>query len=300
MANFCTQSIMNTGEGDCRVLIAKAKAVMLVPMVDSTGATPSLDPSTDILNDAFVVAKINEANPVDRWYPVNNIRVATDERGDDEYFTYPDGTREFLRKGARTVTLTRGSGTPQMVKKLNSWASYDGGFYIVDENGQLRGLINPTGMLEPFPFEDNTFNAKLVVGNDTQKFSTIMLTFDYSNLVDDGDFGVFQTDSDVNLLRKEGLYDLNVTKGASTTTTLALTIDNGAGYVNNRVPQEGLLLADFTAYNVTTAASVTITGVTEATAGNYVLTFAAQTLADVMRITIAKTGIETNVSNHTL
>jgi len=115
---------MNTGEGDCRVLIAKAKAVILVPMVNSSGVTPSLDPSTDILNNAFVVAKINESNPIDRWYPVNNIRVATDERGDDEYFTFPDVAREFWRNGVRTVTLTRGSGTPQMVKKLNSCASY--------------------------------------------------------------------------------------------------------------------------------------------------------------------------------
>jgi len=281
------------------VLIAKAKSIIAVPMTNSSGVTPALDPDTDILNNAFVDAKINQQNKLDRWYPVNNIRVATDERADDEFFTYPDGSREFLRKGARTVTLTRGSGTPQMVKKLNSWATFDGGFYIVDENGKLRGMKNPAGLLEPFPFEDNTFNAKLVVGNDTQKYSTIVIVFDYSNLVDDGDFAVFNTDADVNLLRKEGLLDINVVTGATSTTTLALSIDNGSGYLNDLVPQEGLVTGDFTVTNLTTSTAVTVV-VTEPTPGNYVLTFSLQSLGDVLEVVITKIGIETNTSTHTL
>jgi len=280
------------------VLIAKAKSIIAVPMTNSSGVTPALDPDTDILNNAFVDAKIN-ASKLDRWYPINNIRVATDERADNEYFTYPDGTREFLRKGPRTVTLIRSSGTPQMVKKLNSWANFDGGFYIVDENGKLRGMKNPAGLLEPFPFEDNTFNAKLVVGNDTQKFSTIVIVFDYSNLVDDGDFAVFNTDADVNLLRKEGLLDINVKTGATSTTSLGLTIDNGSGYLNDLVPQEGLVTGDFTVTNLTTSGSVSV-AVTEPTPGNYVLSFSLQSVGDVLEVVISKTGIETNISTHTL
>ena len=299
MANFCTQSISNTGESSCRVLISKAKGFMFMSMVNSSGVTPSFDPNSVVINNTYVDAKINAANRLDRWFPVNNIRVSEDTRADNEYFTYPDGTREFLRQGARTVVATRGSGTPQFVKKVSSWATFNGGFLIIDENGKFVGRENSLGLMEPIPFEDNTFNAKLVTGNDTQKFSTVVMNFDYSNLVNDGDLIVWNTDADVELLNKDGLLDINVTTGATSTTTLALTIDTGSGYINDMVPQEGLVTSDFTVQNLTAVAAVSVT-VTEPTAGNYVLTFSAQTLTDVLEVTIVKTGIETNVSTHTL
>jgi hypothetical protein len=299
MANFCTQSISNTGESSCRVLISKAKGFIFLSMVNSSGVTPSLEPATDVVNDSFVTAKINAANRLDRWFPVNGIRISEDVRADDEYFTYPDGTREFLRQGARTIVATRGSGTPQFVKKVKTWGTFNGGFFIIDENDKLVGVENAAGKLEPIPFEDNTFNAKLITGNDTQKFSTAVMTFDYSSLVSDGDLMVWNTDADVSLKNKDGLLDINVTGGATTTTTLALTIDTGSGYINDLVPQEGLVTADFTVQNLTTVSPVVVVA-TEPTEGNYVLTFSAQTLADVLEVTIAKNGIETNVSTHTL
>jgi len=299
MANFCTQSISNTGESSCRVLISKAKGFVFMSMVDSSGVTPSLDPLVDVVNNTFVNTKINAANRLDRWFPVNGIRVSEDVRADDEYFTYPDGTREFLRQGARTVVATRGSGTPQFVKKVKTWGTFNGGFFIIDENDKLIGIENSLGKLEPIPFEDNTFNAKLITGNDTQKFSTAVMTFDYSSLVSDGDLMVWNTDADVSLKNKDGLLDINVVTGATSTTTLGLTIDTGSGYINDLVPQEGLITVDFTVINLTTALPVVVVA-TEPTAGNYVLTFAAQTLTDVLEVTIAKTGIETNVSTHTL
>lgn len=304
MANFCKQSISNTGEASCRVLIAKAKGFIFTSMVNSSGATPALDPNTDVVNNVFVDAKINAANKLDRWFPVNNIRVSEDVRADDEYFTYPDGTREFLRQGARTVVATRGSGTPQFVKKIKTWGTFNGGFYIIDENAKLVGNVNAQGLLEPIPFEDNTFNAKLVTGNDTQKFSTVVMTFDYSNLVSDGDLGVWNTDADVNLLTKDGLLDLNVTTGAANTTSvLSLVINSGSGYINDLVPLEGLVITDFgsSVQNLTTASPVALTSVTEPTEGNYLLTMTApQTLGDVLEVTITKNGIETSVSTHTL
>lgn len=140
MANFCTQSISNTGESSCRVLISKAKGFVFLSMVNSSGVTPSLDPLTDVVNNTFVDAKINAANRLDRWFPVNGIRVSEDVRADDEYFTYPDGTREFLRQGARTVVATRGSGTPQFVKKVKTWATFNGGFISLMKTINLLAL----------------------------------------------------------------------------------------------------------------------------------------------------------------
>lgn len=299
MAIFCTDILANTGENSCRVLIAKAKGLILVPMVNSSGVTPSIADTVDV-DSAYVTAKINAANKLDRWFPVMNLKNVTEERGENEYFTYADGTREFNRTGVRTASFTRPSGTAQYTKKLRSWENANGGFYVVDENGGLRGMVNASGELEPFPFEDNTFFVNLVVGSDTQKSSSIVITFDYSNLVDDGDMGVILTNTDINLLRIDGLLDIDVTKTASTTTSLALTIDDGGGYFNDKTGVEGLLAADFALYNTTTAAAVTVITVTEPTPSNYLVTFAAQTSADVMRVTITKTGLETSVTTHTI
>lgn len=300
MANFCLQQIANTGEDSCRVLILKAKGYILVPYINSSGVTPALDPATDIVNNAFVEAKINNINKLDRWYPINNIRISEDVRADDEFFSYPDGTREFLRQGARTVNATRGSGTPQFVKNIKTWGKFNAGFYAIDEEGKLIGNINKQGLLEPFQIEDNTFTAKLVTGNDTQKFSTVVMTFDYSNLVSDGDMGVWLPESDVNILTKDGVSDLGVKKGASTATTLGLTVDTGSGYVNSKVPFMGGVISEFSMQNLTTTSPVALTTVVEPSDGNYVLTFPAQTLADVVEVTITRAGYETSVTTHIL
>ena len=100
------------------------------------------------------------------------------------------------------------------------------------------------------------------------------------------------------------MLDLHVTTGsANTTTVLSLTIDSGSGYVNDMVPQEGLVIGDFgsAVQNITTTTSVALNTVTEPTAGNYLLTMAvAQTLGDIIEVTITKNGIETSVTTHTL
>lgn len=294
----CATLIGNTGESNCRALMAKAKGIILVSSVNSSGATPSIDPAVS-LTDTLIDNNINATSKLDRWFPVMDLKAVTNERAENEYFTYPDGTREYNRDGVRSVSMTRPSGTSAFLAKIETWENIDCSCWIIDEEGNIQGELNSAGLLEPIKIEANTFAATLVFGSDTQKSSSILLTFDFSSLVKDSSLAVMKPASGVNLLRKEGLLDVNVTYGATTTTTIALTVDNGSGYIDDLDKVEGLVTADFTAFNETTSLSVVVVA-TEPTAGNYVLTFAAQTLADVIRVTIAKTGLETSITTVTL
>lgn len=294
----CITLLGNTGESNCRTLMAKAKGLILVSAVNSSGATPSINPSVS-LTDTIINNNINAASKLDRWFPIMDLKAVTNERAENEYFTYPDGTREFNRDGVRSTSYTRPSGTAAFLKKIQTWECVNAMAYVIDEDGNIQGELNTLGMVEPIAIELNTFSANLIFGSDTQKSSSIKIAFDYSSLVNDGDLVVLQPASGVNLLRKQGLIDINVTTGATSTTTLGLTIDNGSGYINSLDAVEGLVTADFTAYNVTTAAAVVVVA-TEPTAGNYVLTFSAQTLANVIRVTIAKDGLETSITTHVL
>jgi hypothetical protein len=69
-----------------------------------------------------------------------------------------------------------------------------------------------------------------------------------------------------------------------------LTYDYGTAVTKQKF--KGAVLADFTLYNETTTASVTITSVTEATDGNYDFVIPAQTSADVLTLSLSKDGFE--------
>jgi len=295
----CISSLGNTGESNCRALLAKAKGLILVSSTNQAGNIPSIDPAIP-LTDLIIDANINDSSKLDRWYPLMDLKAVTTERAENEFFTYPDGTREFNRDGIRTATFTRPSGTSAILQKLEAWEDVDMSVFIVDENGRVIGEKNTAGFVEPIKVEANTYAAIIVWGSDTQKSSSIQISFDFSSLVIDGNLVVLDPASGVNLLRKQGLLEIGVTTGATSTTTLGLTIDNGSGFINDLDKVEGLVLVDFTAFNTSTSLAVTITLVTEPTPGNYVLTFAAQTLTDIMQITVSKTGLEDSVTLHTL
>jgi hypothetical protein len=60
----------------------------------------------------------------------------------------------------------------------------------------------------------------------------------------------------------------------------------------NPVLVEGLVAGDMALYNVTDSASVTITTAVEAPDGTYTISYATQSVADVLRLTITKDGYD--------
>jgi len=91
----------------------------------------------------------------------------------------------------------------------------------------------------------------------------------------------------------KGLLDIKSSYANISTTgfDVTLTVD---GYGTKLTPQlvKGLVAGDFALFNVTDSLSVTILTATESPDGTYAITFAAQTSADVLRLTPSKDGYD--------
>ena len=89
-----------------------------------------------------------------------------------------------------------------------------------------------------------------------------------------------------------GILDVNAVYSSISTTGFVMATTSDYGDVKTPLVVKGLLLADFSLYNNTAAASVVITSVTESPDGTYTFVIPAQTSADVMTLTISADGFE--------
>ena len=98
----------------------------------------------------------------------------------------------------------------------------------------------------------------------------------------------------------KGLLDLVIAPSSTATQTTALiTVDYGST-INDKLKLTSLEAGDFSLYNITQTASVTIDSVdtTNAVDGVYLLAHASGVAAsDVLRLTVTKTGYETTNIN---
>ena len=142
----------------------------------------------------------------------------------------------------------------------------------------------------------------LVKKTNTER-GKVRVQFDYSQIHLDSDLRVILTGElgGADLLRLEGLRDVTVTTANPTATgfdaTLSLSYDGGA--TTSSIPFRGLVGADFSLYNTTTAAAVVIDSATESPDGTYAIAYSSSVSAsDVLRLRSAKDGFwfETTVT----
>jgi len=87
-----------------------------------------------------------------------------------------------------------------------------------------------------------------------------------------------------------GLVQVQIKAFASaTSTSVKVVLDTDQGAITDLILVEGLAAGDFTLYNISDAASVSITSVSE-TLGQYTIVYSAQTAGDKMRMTAEKDG----------
>ena len=96
--------------------------------------------------------------------------------------------------------------------------------------------------------------------------------------------------TDISLLN--GLLDVTSVYSAIGQTSFKATLKTIFGTFVNPLLVEGLVAGDMALYNVTDSANVTITSAVEAPDGTYTISYASQTVADVLRLTITKDGFD--------
>lgn len=293
----CGAGNLNLGTPSCPTVPSVGKKYIIVPLVDNAGEKNRINIDNDTLDASYFSGKYNEADGSQRWYPTPKIKNLADLRDDPIKETFNDGSSGLIQEGQRKVSALFPNVWGKYLEKMQGVNCVDNGVYEVGLSGELMGIYVVEGgvqYLEPAPIESDSFYARQLQATDTTG-AHIQIEFEYDSTMNDANFKmVTKAEMDNhNLLKDNGLLDLNIAISNISTAgfTATVTQDFGTAFNPNKV--EGLLLADFSAAEIApTPAAIPLTSVTESAAGVYdVLYTAPQTSLDTQTTTINKIGL---------
>lgn len=296
----CNVSLSNTGSA-CTPIMQVTKQLILVPKYDNDGDRNKVL-FTDVLNQAYFTALINQADPTKRWYPLPELKNIEDVRGDNIIETFEDQSSVFIQEGARTfsglmiASIGSGAGSAQLKGKIESFRCTEFGAYHIDKNGNLIGSLTEDGLgLYPIDIDPQSLSAMLMKTTDTT-IQKLNIRFNYSTLECDENLRMIAASElgGANLLGLRGLITVYPEYSNIDNTTFTAKLYTDFGTPANPVVVKGLVAADFALFNVDDNASVTIVSVTESPDGTYVFTFASQDNGEELRLTPTKNGYDFN------
>jgi hypothetical protein len=298
MANCCSLTVANTGFG-CTPIMEVVEKFIEVSYFKADGTINEID-LTDTFNLAYFTALVNDADETLRWYPLPFVKNMVDERADSDFESFDDKTRIERQVGIRSVktiitTLGNNAGavSPQMVGKINDKKCKVSGLFGVTKSKQLVGEMINDGYLAPIRIDNGSLMAILVKTGSGAITQKINLGFDWHIDVQDERLRTLEADemtTDISLLN--GLLDVTSVYSAIGQTSFKATLKTIFGTFVNPLLVEGLVAGDMALYNITDSANVTITSAVEAPDGTYTISYATQTVADVLRLTITKDGFD--------
>ena len=289
MSEFCacSETLQNTGTPNQQRAVSTGKKLFIVPMIADDGTENGIA-NTDTIDQAYLTALINNADPSKRWYPVGTFVNQEDVRGDAITETFSDGSSSITQQGVRTYTGWLKSFAPVYIDALQSFKCTPFGIYSVDSCGDITGSVNKAGtLLRPIQVNEESWNPTYVKGTPTV-LPKVQLMFEFSMLERDSSLRVIKaSDITADFLGAKGLLELIGTPSAESTTgfVLDVKVDYDAFLDADKAQVTGWVLADFDVYNETDGADVTITSVTEGADGVYTFVIPAQTAADVLTVT---------------
>lgn len=292
MACKCDVSLSNTGRPGCAPIQSVTKSLIVVPIYKADGTKNFID-TTVTLNAAYFTAKINHADTTQRWYPITGMKNVTVEKADSVFEEFEDASKIFIREGLKSFTTIIPNADPTFLGKIKNLRCAEFGVYVIDKDGNLIGSSTEANKLYPIAIDAASWNPTLVSATDTT-VQKVQLTFDYSiDEMDENLQMILSTDvTGVNLLSLEGLLDVNSSYSSIALTSFVAKLTTDYGSIVSKQAVKGLVAADFALYNVTDAASVTITSSTESPAGTYTIVYPAQGATEVLRLTPTKNGYD--------
>lgn len=287
----CNMVIGNTGLPGCSLGASVTKGVFLVPQFANDGTKNEIDVSVAI-NDAYILAKVRHADASKRWYPIQDIKNVTTDRADPVYDTASDGTKHFVKEGIRTFSFESYKGGSRLKKQIDKARCRDFAYFAI-EDGRINGidLTDSQLILSPIRIGSASLVVKYISPTDAIK-EKLLVSFDIDQRELDSNMSFIEVADDADLTGYRGLLDIHSTIVATHATSIKVSLFNKFGAANNKNVLSGLLAADFALYNTTTSAAVTVISSVESPDGTYLLTFASQTVGNVVRITPTKAGYD--------
>lgn len=290
------------GRPNCVIKQSALAFPIIVPRFDANGDRNVID-TTSATVGADIQALIAASTAVgSRLYPFPRVENATFERTDTVYDEAPSGTKVKLPNvgGVRTFAfeLWGNNGVHELQRQLSNLGCSDFDVYYVDVTGNLWGeKDNRTDAnMHGYPVDVESFDFFKMYATDTTT-GKIMVSFDLDqSACEENSYAITSGELGYNATTLTANQEAFQTLTAASATDITDVVYTGFGTANNRDDVEGLVIGDFTAYNVTADASITISSVTESatTPGTYTIVIPAQTTSDVLRISISKSGFVVN------
>lgn len=289
---LCGTGLGNLGLSSCVVNRNVTNKLFFVPVYDSTGVKNKLD-LTDPINEATIIALINQSDASKRWYlsPVfENVVKAT---ADTTFEEAPSQRKKRIKGGKKSFSAEHWDVAPQLEGKYNEYLCGGWGVIELDIDGNIIGKKVGTD-LYPIPVDGDSFDVKYVDPTDSAT-SKLMVSFDYNRLMKSEELWLISADElGADLNDQDGLKDVELEFVSKTSTQIVVNATLFYGTAVQLLKVKGLLAADFALYNNTLSASHTIATVTEGTGANegqYTITYTAITgSVDNLTLSMAKDG----------
>lgn len=288
----CTDGIINFGQPNCVPSFGRDSRLIFVNYSDDSGAVNSIK-STDTLDQTYFDGKFNATDLSQRWYltdTINNVVGVREDNITQDIDTIPFNVRQGNRMYDGTFYGTIAS--PTFERALESMSCQTMGFFIVDVAGSIIGMDNQTtGDLDPIKIQRNTFQFKYTFPSATE-VQNINVKFMIEENEQDSDLSFVGSDNiSVDLLTQKAMSTVVLGTAANiTATTFETAITFTYGQQFQKEAYEGALVGDFSLFNETTSSAVVVNAAPELPAGTYTITYAAQTAADVLKLSYQKTS----------
>lgn len=285
----CKTGIHNLQSAKCMKHPSVVQKYVIVESFKADGSINGIDLSSTFA-ESQIDALLTQSDKALRWYLSDQIEAFVTERADPNTETI--GNVNFTTsQGARTMSSDFLVSSAELATKLEANNCVDISVYLIDEDNGITGVVTRNNFLDPIRLERNAV-SKVVFATEANIFKVSFATTWQKN-VRDGNIRTLGFSSHAtDILNKKGLIDVKASAAASVTANTATvtyrTVDGSA--LGSEF--KGLLVGDFASKNTTTDLAVVISAAVENPDGTYLLTFAAQTAADLGTITATNAGFE--------
>ena len=289
---FCDDGNGNTALPKCISNLGITIGNGIQEMVAKDGTRNGYDLSAP-LGTTFVDS-LQATDTSKRMYPLRDYKNMDFPKGDTQYATNSDGSKTFLREGIQSFVAEMHDVPAGFDSKLQNMKCKDNGawgFVVEGVYGMREGDMW-------YPININTFAPTFKMRTPAAP-QMEMIAYDWAGTANAGRlYLVPWADLGTTYEAMLGLMDINynVTNapvaGATTTVSYEIVTDYGEGLLDKQTV-DGLVTANFAAFNQTTGLAVAITSATEVPDVDYDFVLPSQTTADQIRISVlTSTGYE--------
>lgn len=261
----------------------------------------------------YISALVNQPDPSKRLYPTPTFKNADNTRGEAIFQTWDDGTMSFVQQGPRKFkaifTPEDKAASPQFKGQLDTITdlTQDITCYVLDGGKNFVGEQNTPGWLDGMKIDTGSFVATYNPGKN-KEVAHVDIEFNIHPDVNDANLNMIansemQADAQNWISSCSGLLDVAaIYTECLAAGTVTVQLNTLFGTMLNPLTAKGLVKTNLSIYDVTTAAALAVTSVTEVLSsgrptGVYDVVFAAASVDDELQFTWKGLGYDFSNTN---